>query len=159
MNRTPTIISTLRELASARRIPSVDRHPAVRIGFVGNVPEPIGGAEIFLRDLVSHLTDKVEAIAISRCQRQWFRHRGVDTVLTYREAPVVESDDTGKLSTYYLYRFGAGGLLERLRCLSDGLKTADSSYGSASTSFTATCFIQTSISPTLHRGFSEFLYW
>jgi glycosyltransferase involved in cell wall biosynthesis/predicted nucleotidyltransferase len=76
----------------------------LRVGFVGNLPEPVGGAEIFLEGLIASLGDRVEAIALARWQRQEFQYERKRTEVIYRDARVVERDETKNLSTFYVYR-------------------------------------------------------
>ena len=99
----------------------------MRVGFVGNVSEPSGGAEVFLAGLISSLGDKVEGMALARWQWQVFDYEQQKTVLTYRDARVVEWDQGKKLSTYYVYR-PVGKLLPFgvmiWRALAGGIRTA-----------------------------------
>ena len=104
MHSAPTILGSLWAIICNRFKGTGDNASAIRVGFVGNVPEPTGGAEIFLQNLVSHLQADVESIAIARWWKQTFHYGETLTKRIYREKPVIESNAAGNLATCYLYR-------------------------------------------------------
>jgi glycosyltransferase involved in cell wall biosynthesis len=75
------------------------------IGFIGNVPEPVGGAEIFLRNKIDSLRRRPVRIALARWLVQYCREPdGTRRQIHFRERAVRERDPEAQLCTYYVLR-------------------------------------------------------
>jgi glycosyltransferase involved in cell wall biosynthesis len=114
MDTLPTVLDTIRSLVSRERkrlpVPGNRCH----VGFVGNVPEPCGGAELFLQNLISQLSEFPVSVALVRWQKQIMHYDGSVVELVYRERETVERDEDSGAKIHYLIRPTPGWLIVKL---------------------------------------------
>ena len=97
------------------------------IGFIGNIPEPKGGAELFLLNLISHLSKMPTSLTLIRWQKQIMNYEGAINEVAYREKEVIELDDYLNLKIHFLFNPTPGWLIPKiLRIMRLAIKTADS---------------------------------
>lgn len=94
-------------------------HQRLTIGYIGNVPEPVGGAEVFLEQLIRHLIDRGARVALARWLRQTIElGPGSQIHYEYRRRETIEADSRGDLTTYYLFHLSQRSeLLSLLRII------------------------------------------
>jgi len=114
MDTLPTVLGTIRDLARRERRNGFDPGKQCHVGFVGNVPEPCGGAELFLQNLISHLGGFPVRMALVRWQKQIMHYDGSAVELVYRERETVEQDSDSGTSIHYLIRPTPGWLFIKL---------------------------------------------
>jgi glycosyltransferase involved in cell wall biosynthesis len=101
-------------------------YPPVTLGFIGNIPEPVGGAERFLDTLIDHLSQYPIKIVLARWLRQSI-DLGTDSHIhyRYREKETLEIDEKRKLKTYYLFHISNHSeFLSFLKIIYHGIKTS-----------------------------------
>jgi glycosyltransferase involved in cell wall biosynthesis len=122
MMKPPTVLRALWDLLARRSSPAKDPSAPVRVGFVGNTPEPSGGAEIFLLNLIRHLHGHCEVVALGRWQRQVlaYGHEKIERI--YRHEETIERDEETGVSTYYLFCTFRKHALRRWHTIAGGIK-------------------------------------
>lgn len=114
MNKPPTVSGTIWALINRTRLKAPAAEDGCCVGFVGNIPEPRGGAELFLQNLISQLSELPIRMALVRWQRQIMHYEGSRTELVYRERETIEEDGNTGTRIHYLLRHTPGWLIIKL---------------------------------------------
>ncbi len=114
MNKPPSVLGTIWTLISRNRLKTPAASECCCVGFVGNIPEPRGGAELFLQSLIAQLSELPVRMVLVRWQRQIMHYDGSRTEQVYRDRETIEQDaDTGT-RIHYLLRHTPRWLIPRL---------------------------------------------
>lgn len=114
MFKPPSVPEACRRLLFHRRRSAADTDPRCCVGFVGNIPEPRGGAELMLRNLITQLGELPVRMALVRWQRQVMHYDGSRTEQVYRERETIEEDAETGTMIHYLLRHTPGWMPVRL---------------------------------------------
>lgn len=102
------------------------QNKSLNIGFIGNIPEPVGGAEIFLDKLIIHLGVYPIKIVLVRWLKQTIclgKRSKFD--YEYRKKETIEFDKKRKIKIYYLFhRSKRSEIRTFLKMIYHSLKTA-----------------------------------
>jgi glycosyltransferase involved in cell wall biosynthesis len=98
----------------------------INIGIIGNIPEPVGGAERFLDRLIDHLAQYPTKIVLARWLRQSI-DLGTNSQIhyEYQKGETVEIDEERRMKVYYLFHISdRSEILSFLKILCHAIKTS-----------------------------------
>lgn len=73
----------------------------MKIGMVGNIPEPVGGAEVFTESLINGLVKNSYEVILARWKKRTFEYRGHSRKYIYRYDKYVKINDRFKIYSLF----------------------------------------------------------